>query len=179
MKITEIKAVGRRKVYDISVMDAEHYLLSNGVASHNTGGMYSANQVFIIGKAQEKDGSDLVGYNFTINIEKSRFVREKSKFPFLVTFDGGIQKYSGLMDIALEGKFVAKPKNGWYAIVNQETGELGTNKRMADTNNAEFWDPILKNQKFKEYVRNKYGISHGNLLGENSEFTELEEGQDA
>jgi RecA/RadA recombinase len=154
-------------------------MFSKAVMSGGTGGMYSANQVFIIGKAQEKDGTDLVGYNFTINIEKSRFVREKSKFPFLVTFDGGIQRYSGLMDIALEGKFVTKPKNGWYAMVDQETGELGPNKRMADTNCAEFWDPILKNQKFKDYVKNKYGIAHGNLLGEDPVLEELEEDEDA
>lgn len=154
-------------------------MFSKAVMSGGTGGMYSANQVFIIGKAQEKDGTDLVGYNFTINIEKSRFVREKAKFPFLVTFDGGIQRYSGLMDIALEGKFVTKPKNGWYATVDQETGELGPNKRMADTNCAEFWDPILSNQKFKDYVKDKYGIAHGNLLGEDSVLEELDEAEDA
>jgi hypothetical protein len=83
------------------------------------------------------------------------------------------------MDIALEGKFVTKPKNGWYAIVDQETGELGPNKRMADTNCAEFWDPILTNQKFKDYVKNKYGITHGNLLGEDPVLEELEEDEDA
>jgi hypothetical protein len=141
-------------------------MFSKSVMSGGTGGMYSANQVFIIGKAQEKDGTDLVGWNFTINIEKSRFVREKSKFPFLVTFDGGIQKYSGLMDIALEGGFVTKPSNGWFAKVDKDTGEIGEKKRMADTLSAEFWDPILQNQEFKDYVKSKYAIAYGNLMGE-------------
>jgi hypothetical protein len=50
---------------------------------------------------------------------------------------------------------------------------------MADTNCAEFWDPILKNQKFKDYVKNKYGIAHGNLLGEDPILEELEEDEDA
>ena len=71
--------------------------------------MYSANQVFVITKAQDKDGKDLMGYNFTINIEKSRFVREKSKFPFNARFDAGINKWSGLLDIATDGGFVVKP----------------------------------------------------------------------
>ena len=123
-------------------------LYSKAVMSGGTGGMYSANQVFIIGKAQEKDGSELVGYNFTINIEKSRFVREKSKFPFTVTFEGGIQKYSGLMDIALEGNFVVKPSNGWYAKVELDTGEVGEKKRLADTDTPEFWEPLLNDEKF-------------------------------
>ena len=139
-------------------------MFSKSVMSGGTGGMYSANQVFIIGKSQEKDGTDLIGWNFTINIEKSRFVREKSKFPFLVTFEGGIQKYSGLMDIALEGGFVTKPSNGWFAKVNRETGEIGDKKRMADTLNGEFWDSILTNAEFKEYVKSKFAISYGSLL---------------
>jgi RecA/RadA recombinase len=141
-------------------------MFSKSVMSGGTGGMYSANQVFIIGKAQEKDGTDLVGWNFTINIEKSRFVREKSKFPFLVTFEGGIQKYSGLMDIALEGGFVTKPSNGWYAKVDRSTGEIGEKKRMAETLSGEFWDSILKDEEFKQYVKSKFTIAYGSLMGE-------------
>jgi hypothetical protein len=175
MKVTEIKSVGKQKVYDVSVTDAEHYFLSNGVASHNTGGMYSANQVFIIGKAQEKDGTELVGYNFTINIEKSRFVREKSKFPFLVTFQGGINKYSGLLDVALEGGYVTKPSNGWYAKVNQETGEIGDKKRFNDTQNAEFMDSLLNDEGFNNYVKQKYAIAYGSILENTDVLEEVDE----
>lgn len=150
-------------------------IYSKAVMSGGTGGMYSANQVFIIGKAQEKDGTDLVGWNFTINIEKSRFVREKSKFPFLVTFDGGIQKYSGLMDIALEGNFVSKPSNGWYAKIDRSTGEIGDKKRLADTMNAEFWEPILNNGEFKEYVKSKFAVSYGKLLEDDHVLEETTE----
>ena len=141
-------------------------IYSKAVMSGGTGGMYSANQVFIIGKAQEKDGTDLVGYNFTINIEKSRFVREKSKFPFLITFEGGIQKYSGIVEIALEGGFVSKPSNGWYAKVDQDTGEIGEKVRFVATQTDEFMLPLLNNVKFKEFVNQKYGIAYGNIMGE-------------
>jgi hypothetical protein len=84
MKISSIKPIGRHRVYDISVADVEHYVLKNGVVTHNTGLIYSANQAFIIGKSQEKDGTELAGWNFTLNVEKSRFVREKSKLTFRV-----------------------------------------------------------------------------------------------
>jgi hypothetical protein len=150
-------------------------MFSKAVMSGGTGGMYSANQVFIIGKAQEKEGTDLVGYNFTINIEKSRFVREKSKFPFLVTFEGGINKYSGLLDIALEGGYVTKPSNGWYAKVNQETGEIGEKKRHADTQNAEFMESLLNDEGFKNYVKQRYTIAYGSILGENPVLEETED----
>jgi RecA/RadA recombinase len=151
-------------------------IYSKAVMSGGTGGMYSANQVFIIGKAQEKDGTDLIGYNFTINIEKSRFVREKSKFPFLVTFDGGINRYSGIVEVALDGGFVTKPSNGWYAKVDRETGEIGEKKRFADTQTADFMDSLLSDQGFKDYVKQRYTIAYGSLLGDN---TDLEEEADA
>jgi len=150
-------------------------IYSKAVMSGGTGGMYSANQVFIIGKSQEKEGTDLVGYNFTINIEKSRFVREKSKFPFLITFEGGIQKYSGIIEIALEGGFVSKPSNGWYAKVDQSTGEIGEKVRFVATQTDEFMLPLLNDDNFKEYVTKKYGIAYGNIMGETPMVEETED----
>lgn len=175
MKIKSIKKVGKHNVYDISVKDVQHYVLENGVVTHNTGLIYSSNQAFIIGKSQEKDGTDLVGWNFTINIEKSRFVKEKSKFPFTVLFDGGIQKYSGILDVAIEGKFVIKPSNGWYSKVDPETGEVEEKKyRFSDTQTSEFMESILNNSKFQEYVRKRYEIAYGSII-ENISETEVPE----
>jgi RecA/RadA recombinase len=67
-------------------------LYAKNVVSGGKGIMYAANTVFIVTKAQEKDGKELSGWNFTINIEKSRYVREKAKLPFQVLYDSGIQK---------------------------------------------------------------------------------------
>jgi hypothetical protein len=135
--------------------------------------MYSANQIFIISKSQEKDGSDLVGWNFTINIEKSRFVREKAKLPFTVKFEGGISKWSGLLDIALESGHIVKPSNGWYSKVNTETGEIETKKyRLKETENKEFWSSIILDQSFDSWVKQNYQISNG-LLMDNSISDEI------
>jgi hypothetical protein len=70
------------------------------------------------------------------------------------------------MDIALEGGFVTKPSNGWYAKVDRATGEIGDKKRMAETLSGEFWDPILKDEEFKQYVKSKFTIAYGSLMGE-------------
>jgi RecA/RadA recombinase len=154
-------------------------LYSKDVVGGGTGSYYSADNIFIIGRQQEKDGTDLTGYNFVINVEKSRYVREKSKIPISVDFESGISKYSGLMDVALEGNFVTKPTNGWYAKVDQITGEIGDKKRLADTHNADFWEPILKTEKFKDFITKKYGISYGNIMGKDTELVDvLEETKD-
>lgn len=140
-------------------------MFSKAVMSGGTGGMYSANQVFIFGKAQEKDGTDLVGWTFTINIEKSRFVKEKSKLPFTVTYTGGIDKYSGILDLALEGNFVVKPKNGWYALVDTETGEVSESSvREKNTKTPEFLGKVLSNPKFQEYIQTKFQVSSNALV---------------
>jgi len=139
-------------------------LYPKDIVGGGTGSYYSADNIFIIGRQQEKDGTEVVGYNFIINVEKSRYVREKSKIPITVSFEGGIQKFSGLLDVAMEGKFVAKPSPGWYAKINQTTGEIGDKVRFDVTQTEAFWKDILSNESFKEYVSKKYEISYGSIL---------------
>jgi RecA/RadA recombinase len=128
------------------------------VLSGGTGIYYSADNIFIIGRQQEKDGTDVIGYNFIINVEKSRYVREKSKIPVEVTYEGGISKWSGLLDVALEGGFVVKPSNGWYSHKGEEK-----KYRIKETYSKEFWLPILTKQEFRDYVETNYKVSSTNL----------------
>ena len=174
MKIKSVTKIGTRPVYDISVQDAEHYILENGVVTHNTGIYYSADQIFIIGRQQEKDGTEVTGYNFIINVEKSRFAREKSKIPVTVLHGSGISKWSGLLDIALAGKFVIKPSNGWYSRVDDD-GVVEDKKFREDaTNSQEFWGPVLSSSKFKQYIEDTYKVS-GDMITDEEIDSELEE----
>jgi len=132
-------------------------LYPKDIVGGGTGSYYSADNIYILGRQQEKEGTEVIGYSFIINVEKSRYVREKSKIPVTVTFEGGVNKYSGLMDIALETGHVTKPNVGWYAKVDVETGEVEDKKwRLADTQTAEFWDPILESESFQNAVEAKY-----------------------
>ena len=130
------------------------------IVGGGTGSYYSADNIYILGRQQEKDGTEIVGYNFIINVEKSRYVKEKSKIPIAVSFDGGIQKYSGLVDIAIEGGFVSKPSPGWYAKVDQETGEVKEKVRFDATQTDDFMLPLIKSDKFKDFVNQKIGRAH-------------------
>lgn len=133
-----------------------------------TGNVYSSDTIFIVTRQQEKDGTDIAGYNFVITIDKSRFVREKSKIPINVMFEGGISKYSGLMDMALEAGVVQKPNQGWYSRMDFATGALEDKKwRMKDTNCKEFWDPILKSRTFQDWVKNNYQVASGSIMDDN------------
>ena len=108
---------------------------------------------------QGKDTSGLTGYKCSINGEKSRYVREKTKIAVEVSFEGGISKWSGLMDTALAGNFVTKPSNGWYARVDRETGENVEPKvLLAETLKEEFWTPIFEFTDFAEFLKKQYQI---------------------
>ena len=138
-------------------------LYSKDIVGGGTGSYYSADNIFILGRQQEKEGTELIGYSFIINVEKSRYVREKAKIPVTVKFGGGISRYSGLLDMALESGHVIKPSNGWYSRVNLETGEVESKKwRIADTDASEFWDSIVDTDSFKEWVRNRYQFTSVN-----------------
>jgi len=139
-------------------------MFSKAVVSGGTGVYYSADNIWIIGRQQEKKGTEIEGYHFIINVEKSRFVKEKSKIPISVTWEGGIKKWSGLLDVALEGEFVVKPTMGWYSKVDMETGEAKEEKvRAAVTETKEFWDGIIDHPKFTKYVEEKYSMGSGLL----------------
>lgn len=164
LTIKDIPMVVVNHVY----MTQEMY--SKPIVSGGTGIYYSADNIWIIGRQQDKDDKELKGYHFIINVEKSRYVKEKSKIPITVNYDSGINRWSGLLDLALEGGYITKPKQGWYARVDQTTGELGKNNRAADiVDNSDFWKSILDETDFAEWIKNKYSIGTGEILSNEEE----------
>jgi len=137
------------------------------IVSGGTGSYYSADAIWIIGRQQEKEGTEIAGYHFVINIEKSRHVREKSKIPITVTFEGGIKKWSGFMDIAQEAGYLRKPKAGWYERIDPLTGEVIGDKmyrakELAD--NGEFWKQLLTETDLAEWIKNRYSVGGKSLI---------------
>src|SRR5210317_370126 len=146
------------------------------IVSGGTGSYYSADAIWIIGRQQEKEGTEIAGYHFVINIEKSRHVREKSKLPITVTFEGGISKWSGLLDVAEELGYVRKPKVGWYEAVDVATGEVLTENLMRAkqiNDNAEFWQMLMTKTNFAQDVKESFTVGGKPLF--NTEETHVEQ----
>lgn len=121
-----------------------------------TGPLYSAQTVIFVSRSQEKgsDG-DIDGYNFNLIVEKGRLTKEKSKIPLEVRYDGGINRWSGLLDIALELGAVTKPKQGWYTrpCVTDDK-----NWRAKDTNTGEFWIPVFAKTDFDAQIQKMFKL---------------------
>jgi len=148
---------------DIPMVAINHTYDSQGlyptkVVSGGTGMYYSADTIWIVGRQQDKVGAEIQGYHFVINVEKSRFVKEKSKIPISVSWDKGVDKFSGLIDMALDYGVLLR-SGGWLQRVDIETGEVMDKKfREKETHNDEFWDTIFSDPKFDEHIRKKYRV---------------------
>ena len=160
-------------IKDIPMIVVNHTYMEIGmfpkaIVGGGTGSYYGSDNIWIIGRQQDKDGTEIAGYHFVINIEKSRYVKEKSKIPITVSFEGGINRWSGLLDVAIDGGYIVKPKNGWYAVVDRETGEIkAPNMRASDiVDNKEFWMNVFKTTDFSKYIENRYKIAMGAILDE-------------
>jgi hypothetical protein len=153
LSMKDIPFLGIAHTYDTQEM------YSKKIVSGGTGLYYSADDIWILGRRQNKEGTSIVGYDFVINVEKSRYVREKSIIPISVTWEGGVDAYSGLLDVALAGQFVVKPSNGWYSKVDQETGEVEDKKYRAKELTADFWSDILASNNFKDFVEENFKIN--------------------
>lgn len=172
LTMNDIPCIAINHVY--SSMD----LYPKDIMGGGTGGVYSSNEIFIIGRRQQKEGTEVTGYDFILKAEKSRTVREGSKFPISVTFSGGIDPYSGLLDLAVELGWVVKPSNGWYsrAILNEETGEMEVEDRKVrakDTDSIDFWKPLLTNEHFQKAINDHYQL--GQIISDEAVDKEIED----
>jgi len=137
-------------------------MYAKDVVSGGTGGAYAANNIFIVSRAQNKEDDEVVGFDFKIRVEKSRFIKEKSVIPITVNFDRGISKWSGLFDIAMESGMIVSPKKGWYAL-DADPEKLF---RRSSTDSGTFWGPILTDpdQRLNNWVKDTYRLGKAKLI---------------
>ena len=152
-------------------------LYPKDIVGGGTGIYYSADTIWILGRQQDKGADGIAGYHFIINVEKSRYVKEKSKIPITVSYEGGIKRWSGMLDLAIEGGYVVKPSNGWYQLVDRATGEVVGNKmRAADIeDNGAIWKQILSSSDFAEFIKKKYTLASGSLVSQDDEIPEIDD----
>ena len=136
-------------------------LFPKQIVGGGTGAYYSASTIWVIGRQQDKDTTGVKGYNFIINIEKSRYVQEKSKFPITVNWEGGIKRWSGMIDVALEHGSVIKAKKGYVASADDPEKPV-REKTIAD--NTEFWEERLKNTDLAAFIEKKYKSPDADIL---------------
>lgn len=168
------------RIKDIPMLVVQHTyetmeMYSKTVVSGGTGTMLAAENVYILGRQQAKEGTELMGYNFIINVEKSRYVKDKMKIPVLVRRKGGIARWGGLFELAVEGGFIHRNSAVSYSLVDAN-GEVDPEKfrRKEVENDSKFWQALLADGRFKKYIKDYYSVSSGALINENDDIEEQE-----
>jgi RecA/RadA recombinase len=135
------------------------------IVGGGTGSVYNSDNIWIVGRQQDKDGTDIAGYDFVITVEKSRYVKEKSKIPINISYETGINKWSGMLEWGVESGVIDKPKKGYYQFTNQKTGEVGPEYKEDDIiNNDVFWRDVLSNSNLSTWVKEKFTLSSGDII---------------
>jgi RecA/RadA recombinase len=114
---------------------------------------------WIIQRQQDKEDDEIKGYKFIINIDKSRYMKDRVKLPITVRWESGIHKYSGLSDLAIEFKIIEECK---LEDVKGKPAGLKFNKRIipmiGQDLNKEFWEDVIKNSELSKKIEEKYKL---------------------
>jgi RecA/RadA recombinase len=69
---------------------------------------YAASSIAMLGKKKDKDGTDVVGNIIKVTMHKSRFTKEQKKVEVKLSYDTGLDRYYGLLDLAEKYDIIKK-----------------------------------------------------------------------
>jgi RecA/RadA recombinase len=76
--------------------------------SGGSGLKYAASSIAMLSKKKDKDGTAVIGNIIKINMHKSRFTKEQTKVEVKLSFDKGLDRYYGLLDLAEKYNIIKK-----------------------------------------------------------------------
>jgi hypothetical protein len=124
------------------------------VVSGGSGTEYNSNGIWVIGAEKNRDGDkELVGFNFNIRVEKSRFVKQDKKIPITVSFESGIDKWSGTFDLGIDLGYIKRPNNVKYAF--SHTPEITFGKKDI---NEETYRVLMEDTDFPLAVEKEFTL---------------------
>lgn len=152
IKIKRKTPLGVKKVYDISVPDEHHYILDNGVVSHNSGFIFASSMVIAIKKLKLKEDEDgnkvtnVTGIRAACKVVKTRYNKPFESVQIKIPYNSGMDPYSGLIDFFESQGVLQKTGNRLLYIDNEGTEHKHFRKNFPD----DLLDTIMM-----EYVSNK------------------------
>ncbi len=125
----------------------------------------SSDNIWFVTRSQDKDDAtkELLGWNFNYSMMKSRFCKEKAKMTIHVTYAGGIDPLSGLVELARESGHLLIPTQGFYQFNAEKLGPNTPDKKFRLKEimaTPELFQPVLKSPSFREFVADKFSLSN-------------------
>ena len=79
--------------------------------SGGSGLKYSASTIAMLSKKKERDGTDVVGNIIKVKMHKSRLSRENKEVEILLSYETGLDRYYGLIDLGVSAGIFKKSAN--------------------------------------------------------------------
>lgn len=136
-------------------------MYSKTVVSGGRAALYLPNTVInMTRKTERANDKSVSGFEFNMTLLKSRFIRAFSKLSFTVNFESGIDPNSGLLELAVEYGII-KASGGWYQLLDDIDNKNPVGNKLRESQLAEtgFYDKLLKNSNFNEFVKHKYKLN--------------------
>lgn len=168
------------KVHDIEVEGAHHYFFENGVLSHNSmyptneaagggGFKYACSTILTLGKAKDKDGTEVVGTFIRVKTMKSRLTKENNEVRLRLSYKTGLDRYFGLLDLA-EKYGIFKKVSTRYELPD---GRKVFGKEINDNPEKYYTPEIMK--RLEEAAHQEFSYGEGETpTDEPDEFFESE-----
>lgn len=112
-----------------------------------SGLQYAASTIIFLSKRKEKDGDEVVGNIIHCKSIKNRLVKENQKVDVLLTYDRGLNRYYGLVDLALQSGLFKKVTTR----IELPDGSKIFEKQINNEPEKYFTEDILK--KLDEYAK--------------------------
>lgn len=125
-------------------------------------GVYFASSSIVqsISKAKDKNKEgDVTGSVVTAITRKGRFSKENSKLKYRINYNGGIDAYYGILDIAVASGVIIKGNVGRYSLASDQSSTFKENDFYGDIDLIKM---VISSNDFKQYVKSTYTYQYKN-----------------
>lgn len=161
----ELKAMFRqlvvpagKKNIPVFIVNHEYDTLEMYAKKRQGGGggpAYGSSIIISMTKSQETEGSgsskEHVGTGVTCTNTKNRFAKEKEKVRIVINYEEGLNRYSGLFDIATQLDFITSSGGAWYTYKGSDEKFY----KKSIEHDVDFWEEKLKGE-FGIALNNKF-----------------------
>jgi len=150
IKIKSKQCIGIKPVYDIQVKDAHHYILENGVISHNSGFLFASSIIVsmdVFKLKQDEEGNktkEVAGIRSKCKVVKSRYNKPFESVEIHIPYASGMDPYSGLFDLFFEKQHLLTKAGNRYVYTDLTGVEHSHWKKDYLTNKDQILDLIMK-----------------------------------
>lgn len=130
-------------------------------------GELGSDSIWFISKAKQKDKVDnkevQTGWVFNIKILKGRFVKEGTVVPICVRYEGGIDKYHGILEFGRLVGAIDMPRSGWYCR-SEVLGYIDDKQYAKSQLTPEWYESILANKDFQDMIGEKFQLTSESIM---------------